>query len=209
MKEDTMFTSKAKATALGLLMGLLTFVPAAQAYGHYSPHFKKHHKSIFTASKSAHEALPPFAYIQFCVHHRSSCQNTRGRLAMAGGNTVKLTSRLSRQLANVNAHVNSSMIARADKGSDRWSVGGRYGDCEDYAMTKRAMLIAAGWPSSALSLTVVKTSWGEGHAILSVHTSGGTLVLDNLSHQVKSLKKVPYHLISMQGPSALDWRVPY
>lgn len=204
-----MFTSKAKATTLGLLMGLLAFVPAAQAYGHYSPQLKKHHRSIFTASRSKHEVLPPFAYIQFCVHHRSSCANTRGHLAMAGHNTVKMTNRLSHQLASVNARVNSRMIARADRGGDKWSVGGRYGDCEDYAMTKRAMLIAAGWPSSALSLTVVKTSWGEGHAILSVHTSAGTMVLDNLSHSVKSLRQVPYHLISMQGPSALDWQTPY
>jgi predicted transglutaminase-like cysteine proteinase len=204
-----MFNSKAKAAALGLVMGFMAIVPQAQAYSIFSPQVKKHHKSIFSVSNSGHSVLPPFAYIQFCVHHRSACKNTRGHLAMAGSNTVKLTKRLSKQLAHVNSRVNSRMIARADGSSDKWNVGGRYGDCEDFAMTKRAMLIAAGWPSSALSLTTVKTAWGEGHAILSVHTSGGTLVLDNLSHAVKSIKNVPYRLVSMQGSSAFNWRMPY
>jgi predicted transglutaminase-like cysteine proteinase len=204
-----MFKSKAKAAALGLVMGFMAMVPQAQAYGMFSPQIKKHHKSIFSTANRGHATLPPFAYIQFCVHHRSACKNTRGHLAMAGGHTVKLTKRLSKQLAHVNSRVNARMIARADGGSDKWNVGGRYGDCEDYAMTKRAMLIAAGWPSSALSLTTVRTAWGEGHAILSVHTSGGTMVLDNLSRAVKSIKKVPYHLVSMQGPSTLNWQMPY
>jgi predicted transglutaminase-like cysteine proteinase len=204
-----MFISKAKAAALGLMMGFLALIPQAQAYGHFNLQIKKHHRSIFASSRSGQSVLPPFAYIQFCVHHRNSCKNTRGHLAMAGSHTVKLTKHLSHQLANVNSRVNRKIIARADSGSDKWNVGGRYGDCEDYAMTKRAMLIAAGWPSSALSLTVVKTSWGEGHAVLSVHTSGGTLVLDNLSHAVKSIKKVPYRLVSMQGPTALSWQMPF
>ncbi len=149
--------------------------------------------------------LPPFAYIQFCVHHRSACQATQGHLKMANARDVHLTPVLSQQLVRINAQVNATIVARADAGADQWSVGGRYGDCEDYALTKRAKLIAAGWPSRALSVTVVKTASGQGHAILSVHTSGGVLVLDNLSSVVKHINQVPYRLVSMQGDTPLQW----
>lgn len=156
-------------------------------------------------ASSGQSILPPFAYIQYCVHHRGACSKSIGHVAMVSNNTVKLTPKLSRQMATINASVNASMIARSDKGSDTWSVGGRYGDCEDYAMTKRAKLIAAGWPSAALSLTVVKTPWGEGHAVLSVHTSEGLLVLDNLTHSVKPLYSAGYRVVSVQGNDPLLW----
>ena len=149
--------------------------------------------------------MPPFAYIQFCVHHRAACRNTAGKLAMAGGNEVKLTKHLEQQLASVNQSVNVSMRALKDGSSDTWAVGGRTGDCEDFALTKRARLIAAGWPSRALSMTVVKTRSGEGHAVLSVHTSQGTLVLDNLNKSVRPLRKVPYKLVAMQADSPMQW----
>lgn len=163
-------------------------------------------KNILMQSGAHYQAtMPPFAYIQFCVRHRGACSNISGRLAMSGANSVKLTSRLQGQLASINRRVNSRMRAISDKGADKWAVGGRSGDCEDFAMTKRALLIAAGWPSRALSLTVVKTSWGEGHAVLSVRTSSGTMVLDNLARNIKPLASVPYRIVSMQGSSALSW----
>jgi predicted transglutaminase-like cysteine proteinase len=169
---------------------------------------------VFAASLSTYGAeasgrrggvLPPFAYIQFCVHHASACKDTKGRLATIDGSKVTMTPKLQRELADINSSVNSSIQPRARGPGDPWTAGGKFGDCNAYALTKRAKLIAAGWPSRALSLTVVKTSWGEGHLVLSVHTSTGVMVLDNLSHSVRSLSQVPYHLIAMQGGSALQW----
>lgn len=161
----------------------------------------------FAALKTKTRAtMPPFAYIQFCVRNRAACRNSAGKLAMAGGNSVKLTKRLEKQLASVNRSVNSSMRPRRDGGTDRWAVGVQTGDCEDFALTKRARLIAAGWPSSALSMTVVRTHSGEGHAVLSVHTSQGTLVLDNLNKSVRPLRRVPYRIIAMQTGSPMQWR---
>jgi predicted transglutaminase-like cysteine proteinase len=180
-----------------------TFISGAEAKGHVQ-HIKTHHG----IKKSLHQTggvLPPFAYIQFCVHHASSCRDNKGRLAMASSGKVKMTSKLQSQLASVNSRVNSRMKPVSDKGSDRWAIGGKSGDCEDFALTKRAMLIAAGWPSRALSMTVVKTAWGEGHAVLSVHTSSGTVVLDNLSHSVRPISSTPYRIVAMQGGSSLQW----
>ena len=198
---------KAKALALGVIIGLSVLASPVMAKAKHSWFGPSRHSNIFASHRGG--VLPPFAYIQFCTHHASACADKKGKLAMVAGNEVKLNAKLRQQIISVNAHVNRSMIARSDKGADKWSVGGRYGDCEDFAMTKRAMLIAQGWPSRALSLTVVKTAWGEGHAILSVHTSSGTLVLDNLSHSVKPLSQVPYHVVAMQENSAYAWGRPF
>ena len=84
-------------------------------------------------------------------------------------------------------------------------MGGNFGDCNSYALTKRNELMAAGWPSQALSLTVVKTSWGEGQLVLSVHMSKGAVLSDNLSHDVRPLAQVRYRRVSIQDGSALQW----
>lgn len=157
------------------------------------------------ASNNKGGVLPPFAYIQFCVHHASACNDTKGRLTTVAGSKVQMNAKLERQLADVNFAVNSTIHPKARGPGDPWTAGGKFGDCNSYALTKRAKLINAGWPSRALSLTVVKTAWGEGHLVLSVHTSNGIVVLDNLSHTVRPLSQVPYHLVAMQGGSALQW----
>jgi predicted transglutaminase-like cysteine proteinase len=60
------------------------------------------------------------------------------------------------------------------------------GDCEDFAMLKRKMLIERGWPSSALSISVGATAQGEAHAVLLVLTAQGQYVLDNLTSSILS-----------------------
>ena len=119
-----------------------------------APHVKAYH-TVKLAARKAGGVLPPFAFIQMCVRNPSSCKDHKGNLAVAKNGKVKLNAKLQSQLASVNARVNSRMIAVSDKGADKWAVGGKRGDCEDFALTKRAMLIAAGWPSRALSMTVI------------------------------------------------------
>lgn len=199
-----MFWKKITGAAAVVVMAISFASASTNAYA-ASKHSK--YRSMTSTSKTVSRGtMPPFAYIQFCVKNRAACRDTAGKLAMAGGNKVKLTKHLEQQLASVNQSVNSSMRPRRDGPSDRWAIGDRAGDCEDFAMTKRARLIAAGWPSSALSMTVVKTRSGEGHAVLSVHTSNGTLVLDNLKKSVRPLNKVPYKIIAMQAGSPMQWR---
>ncbi len=40
------------------------------------------------------------------------------------------------------------------------------GDCEDYVLLKRRMLMQAGWLREALLITVVRERNGDGHALL-------------------------------------------
>ena len=53
------------------------------------------------------------------------------------------------------------------------------GDCEDFALAKRAALLAAGSDRSDLHLVTCFTESGEFHAVLVVDTDEGSFVLDN------------------------------
>ena len=64
--------------------------------------------------------------------------------------------------------------------SRRWNYpDDGYGDCEDYVLLKRRMLMQAGWPRQALLITVVRDKQGDGHAVLTVKTDKGEFILDN------------------------------
>ena len=80
------------------------------------------------------------------------------------------------------------------------------GDCKDYVLEKRRALIAAGLPAGALSIAIVKTSWGETHAVLLVSTTGGELVLDSLTPRIQAWRKTGYTWVARQAPGQqLAW----
>ena len=63
-----------------------------------------------------------------------------------------------------------------------WTLmDGHGGDCEDYALTKRARLIAAGLPPDCLQIARGRLFDGSGHAVLLVETDRGAYVLDNIN----------------------------
>jgi predicted transglutaminase-like cysteine proteinase len=94
-----------------------------------------------------------------------------------------------RRLEAVNAYVNARVAFTSDSRqfgvADRWSnandtlARGR-GDCEDYALAKRAMLRRAGFADQDLYFVVLKDVLRrEDHAVLVVRSGGRFLVLDN------------------------------
>ena len=60
-----------------------------------------------------------------------------------------------------------------------WTVAGKFGDCEDYALSKRNALLNAGWSKDKLGLCVCYAQSGEGHCVLWVETDKGSFILDN------------------------------
>ena len=84
---------------------------------------------------------------------------------------------------------------------EKWSYpDDGYGDCEDYVLLKRRMLIQAGWPREALLITVVRDKKGEGHAVLTVKTDKGEFILDNQNPRSSCL--VGHRLPLRQAPVA-------
>ncbi len=83
---------------------------------------------------------------------------------------------------------------------------GARGDCEDYALEKRARLLALGWGSDMLAMAVAVAPRVGLHATLVVQTDHGDFVLDNLHDEPRALAELDYLWISRQvGPSLTNW----
>ncbi|WP_146071495.1 transglutaminase-like cysteine peptidase [Bosea lathyri] len=129
-------------------------------------------------------ASPPAAFVNFCGKHPSECRQSGALTRIAS-----LSPERQRDLDEVNAQVNATITEMSDMDhfgrEDVWSIptDGR-GDCEDFALLKRKLLIQRGWASSTLLITVVGTPSGEGHAVLTVVTSSGDFVLDNKTSRI-------------------------
>ncbi len=73
------------------------------------------------------------------------------------------------------------------------------GDCSDFMLLKRKLLIEAGWPRSAALATVVLDQHGDGHAVLTVTTDEGDFVLDNLTDQLLRWDETGYAFVKRQS----------
>lgn len=143
-------------------------------------------------------ASPPIGYVQFCKVHPSDCQPLR-----RPGQQVKLTDAAWQQLNQVNTSVNTRIIPATDMQVygvlERWEYPKVAGDCEDYVLEKRLELIQAGWPESALLITVVRDETGDGHAVLTVRTDRGDIILDNKTDQIHVWEDTPYTYLKRQS----------
>jgi predicted transglutaminase-like cysteine proteinase len=110
-------------------------------------------------------------------------------------------------LVSVNADVNKRVRSISDilhyGVEDYWELpfegGGDAGDCEDYALQKRQLLMSFHVPMSALAIAIVKTSWNEPHAVLVVRTDMGAYVLDNLTSAIKPWRDAKYTWVKWQS----------
>jgi predicted transglutaminase-like cysteine proteinase len=117
---------------------------------------------------------------------------------------VVLSAKAWKDLVHVNKWVNDSIKPMTDL--EHWGVVEKwsypddgYGDCEDYVLLKRRMLMEAGWPREALLITVVRDTHGEGHAILTVKTDKGDYVLDNQAEQIVLWSDTGYRFVKRQS----------
>jgi predicted transglutaminase-like cysteine proteinase len=98
---------------------------------------------------------------------------------------------------------------------DHWGVLERwnypddgYGDCEDYVLLKRRLLIQLGWPREALLVTVVLDNEDVGHAVLTVATDKGDLVLDNKKEDILLWSMTGYRFVKRQSQSMQNELTP-
>ena len=139
-------------------------------------------------------ALAPFSFVKFCLDYPGDCPKS------AGPGRIHLTSAHMAELANVNRAVNAAIRPTPDTSAMRfWRLNVSAGDCNAFAVEKRHELIRRGWPAAALALTVAKTSWGEGHLVVTVRTDQGDLVLDNLRSTIIAWQKTGYDWIMRQS----------
>jgi predicted transglutaminase-like cysteine proteinase len=144
-------------------------------------------------------ARAPIGWVEFCVEYKSECATKPGT-----PRDVVLTEKSWDDLLKVNAWVNETIKPMTDIEHwgvvERWNMGeDGYGDCEDYALLKRHILIKAGWPREALLMTVVRDKKNEGHAVLTVKTDRGEFILDNQEAQVLAWNKTGYKFVKRQA----------
>jgi predicted transglutaminase-like cysteine proteinase len=185
------------------LLALGAFSPTANAFEGVIPaNFITPGQAHFMPSGEA--AAEPAGYVSFCIRFADQCQ-------ISATDTIVLDSSTWKALNQVNASVNDAIWPEDDQRhygrAEYWNIPtDGLGDCEDYALTKRKELTAAGYPISALRIAIVVTRQGERHAVLTVATDKGDLVLDNLHDEVKGWNSTEYRWIERQDPvHAMQW----
>jgi predicted transglutaminase-like cysteine proteinase len=144
---------------------------------------------------------PPAGWVEFCARQTNECAGAR-----ATPRHIALSPEAWKELVRVNKWVNETIKPLTDL--DHWGVADHwsypddgYGDCEDYVLLKRRLLIQAGWPREALLVTVVRDNKGEGHAVLTVTTDKGDYVLDNQNEDILLWWKTSHHFVKRQSQS--------
>ena len=144
-------------------------------------------------------ARAPIGWVEFCAEYAPECDT--GTL---DARDVVLTAKSWKDLTRINKWVNDTVKPITDL--EHWGVVERwnypddgYGDCEDYVLLKRRMLMQSGWPRQALLITVVRDKRGDGHAVLTVKTDKGEFVLDNQVEDVLLWSETGYRFVKRQS----------
>ncbi|TCR90722.1 transglutaminase-like cysteine peptidase [Rhizobium sp. BK376] len=139
----------------------------------------------------------PIGHYDFCQRYSNECGPTRELMP------VSMTPEIWALISQVNLYVNKTITPATDQDiygvEEYWAYPVTAGDCEDFALLKRRMLIQRGIPTSDLLMTVVRKPDGEGHAVLTLRTAQGDYILDNLSDDIKLWYQTPYSYIKRQA----------
>jgi predicted transglutaminase-like cysteine proteinase len=143
----------------------------------------------------------PIGWVEFCAANPGECA-----AIPSAPRDVVLTAKALKDLASVNRYVNETVKPMTDLEHwgviEKWSYpDDGYGDCEDYVLLKRRLLIRAGWPREALLITVVRDRKDEGHAVLTVKTDRGEFILDNQAEDVLPWSETGYRFVKRQSQS--------
>lgn len=143
-------------------------------------------------------AQPPYGFVRFCERTPRECAVDNRADARFVADALRLA-----ELDDVNRMVNATIEPLTDLElygvNEHWTMPVDKGDCEDYALLKRKMLIDRGWPQSSLLLTVVRDERGDGHAVLTARTTQGDFILDNKIPDVRMWNKTPYEFVMRQS----------
>jgi predicted transglutaminase-like cysteine proteinase len=145
---------------------------------------------------------PPSGWLQFCSDNPAEC-----RPAAEEPRDVVLTPDLLQQLFSINSYVNDRVKWTSDTElygkTEHWAYPLDRGDCEDMVLEKRRLLAGAGWPLGTLLITTVedRTAKNQLHAVLTVRTDRGELILDNQTPEILFWYETNYQYLTRQSPA--------
>lgn len=171
------------ARIIGFVAALLAGTAAAQA-------------GPFMATKG--RTSQPIGHYEFCKQYPAECSVRGARPA-----PVKMTPALWSAVSKLNTRINAAYKPMTDYEmwgrEEVWSFPVFGADCEDYALEKRRELIAMGFPVGTVLMTVLRQQNGDGHAVLTLRTSGGDYILDNLDNRIRVWSNTPYLFLKRQS----------
>lgn len=169
--------------------------------------------ALDTAPASAGEYAPfvlvggttraPIGWVEFCGENPDECEMRSGAGLIRD---AVLNTRTWKELVRINKLVNERIRPMTDLDHygvvEKWAYpDDGYGDCEDYVLLKRRLLVDAGWPRQALLITVVRDLKGDGHAVLTVKTDRGEFILDNQQADILLWSDTSYRYVKRQSQS--------
>ncbi len=155
------------------------------------------------AANTAHMKLAgltsqPIGHYKYCKQYTSDCQIKTGNIT-----APELTRKRWSDMVEINSYSNNTIQPVTDMEGfgveELWMYPESIGDCEDYVLLKRYMLMQRGWPASSLLITVVRQPNGDGHAVLTVRTDRADYVLDNLTGKIKQWNETEYTYLKRQS----------
>ncbi|AYM58756.1 MULTISPECIES: transglutaminase-like cysteine peptidase [Agrobacterium] len=140
----------------------------------------------------------PIGHYEFCQKYADEC-NIRSKVTPP----PRVTDYGWGVIREINTSVNTTIVAMTDQeiyGKDEvWEYPTTAGDCEDFVLLKRKKLIERGFSVADLLITVVRKPDGEGHAVLTLRTTDGDYILDNLTDDVKLWTDTNYTYLKRQA----------
>jgi predicted transglutaminase-like cysteine proteinase len=127
--------------------------------------------------------------VRFCYYYSEQCEPYE---------EISQT-RSFADLRSVNNHVNRSITPQIDLDPDIWSFGVTVGDCEEYAIQKRADLVSLGWPTRDLRLAIAQIPDGRYHMVLLATFEGTDYILDNLTSRITQVHRSRYRFMMIQS----------
>ena len=153
-------------------------------------------KPVF--AKEYAETLPPIGFVEFCQRNPDACQPAEGKQRR-----VSMTEEKWLLVRMVNAFVNGAIAPITDETlygtPEYWTLPADAGDCEDLVLLKKKILQQKGIPAEALRITVVLDEHGEGHAVLSLTTTKGDVILDNRRNEIRRWNATGYTMLKRQS----------
>ncbi|RYD62908.1 MAG: hypothetical protein EOP83_13415 [Verrucomicrobiaceae bacterium] len=150
-------------------------------------------------------AKPIRAWAEMCERVPGEC-----RIDLSQPERITLTKPVWEMIQRVNVQVNRAILPMTDQ--DHWGLADQWnfaedgkGDCEDYQLVKRRRLAGAGLPRRAMLMTVVIDETGQGHAVLTIRTNRGDLILDNRTDKVLSWIATGYLFVKREGSTDSRW----
>ena len=141
----------------------------------------------------------PIGHYEFCKENPKLCS-----IRTRDNGPARMTGELARALNTINVAVNRAVRPMNDSDiygkTEVWAFPvNQVGDCDDYVLEKQRELSAAGISLSNLLITVVRKADGEGHAVLTVRTDRGDIILDNLTDDIRPWNETGYRFLKRQS----------